>query len=117
MTDTYGGEADQEMVKGFTLLREQIKKLELQSEQFQENMLESLTKTPVQELEIEIQIAAALYNLRYILETVSTPIDTVMAESLATLILNTLVDETDHNPLIRLAIVTEFTTFESPPSA
>lgn len=111
-----GGESDQEMIEGFNVLREQIKTLELQSERFQENMLESLAKAPVQELNIEIQIAAALYNLRYIVEASSAPVNITLANSLATLLLNTLDDEPD-DPLIHRAIVTEFTTCEFPPSA
>lgn len=103
------------MRAGFDRLRQQIKTIELNTEQFQQNMLESITKTRPNERTINVQISAALHNLRCI---VGTPkIHAAMADSLATLLLNSLDDDRAADLLMHQSIVTQFTTCESLPSA
>ncbi|MDP2142375.1 MAG: TIGR02444 family protein [Gammaproteobacteria bacterium] len=105
-TNTESAQSDSEVAEGFSQLREQIKTLELQCEQFQENMLESLVKTPVQMLSTEMTIAAAVYNLRYIIEASTLPLSSALTDSLAGLVLNVL-DQADDEE-IRHAIRKEF---------
>lgn len=54
----------------YALLREELKKLELQAEQFHENMLESLVSDPAEHLETPQQQQAVTENLnRYALDS------------------------------------------------
>lgn len=89
------------------LLRQQIKSIELQCEKFQENMLETLATTPPQTLSTEIHISAAIRNLRSIVEASAVPLNGVVAESLASLILNSL--DRHEDAQILQAICTELT--------
>lgn len=84
------------------LLRQQIKSIELQCEKFQETMLETLAKTPPQNLSAEARIAAAIRNLRSIVEASAVPLNGVVAESLASLILMTLDQHEDAQILQRI---------------
>lgn len=83
-------DADDPASAAFNVLRQQIKSVELQSERFQQNMLESLVQTPVQTLSTQTSVAAAVQNLRNIVEVSALPLSVGMADNLASLILNTL---------------------------
>ncbi|MES3006959.1 MAG: TIGR02444 family protein [Pseudomonadota bacterium] len=94
----------------FYRLREQIKGLELQCEQFQENSLEALTKAPLLSLSEEMQIASAAYNLHYILlSTINSqhfPRPLQLRDFLATLVLSAL-DQDPDDLLLHQAISQE----------
>lgn len=57
--------ADENLRAQFQLLREQIKKLELEAEQFQENMLEFLVSSPARSLAAEEQQDHMRKNLQH----------------------------------------------------
>jgi uncharacterized protein (TIGR02444 family) len=92
---------------GFDHLREQIKALELQCEQFQENMLESMVQTPPQDQALERQIAAAVYNLRYFIEETCLAQNASVANRLGALVAHALVPSQEQHPWLHEAIVAE----------
>lgn len=85
----------------FDKLRQQIKSLELQSEQFQQNVLESLVVTPIQELSLEVRLSAAARNLRDIVEASAVPLNDIVVQSLSSLILHAL-DLTEDAGILQL---------------
>jgi len=96
----------------FDKLRQQIKSLELQSEQFQQNVLESLAvnlpQNQPQDLSLEVRLSAAASNLRDIVEASAVPLNEVVVQSLSSLILhafdlteNSGILQTIHNELAR----------------
>jgi len=65
MKETPPDTDDPDLKAQFVLLREEIIKVELQAEQFHENMLESLVTEPASGLPASAQSDAALYNLEH----------------------------------------------------
>jgi len=87
----------------FHRLREQIKALELQSEKFQEHTLESMVSGRELLLSVEMQIAAAVYNLHCVLlstfNSEQLPRPLPLHDFLTTLILNALDQDPDDDNL------------------
>lgn len=81
--------ADDNLRAQFQLLREQIKKLELEAEQFQENMLEFLVSSPARSLPAGEQRKRMRQNLHHYCRHIGIPVNE----------LDTLTD-----PLIRATI-------------
>ncbi len=65
MKETPPDTNDPDLQAQFVLLREEIIKVELQAEQFHENMLESLVTEPASRLSASEQSDAASYNLEH----------------------------------------------------
>ena len=71
----------------FQQLRAQIKKIELQSEKFQEEMLESFVTEKPRELALEQRIDASIVNLRLLAEHSSIAMSEPLARMLVNLVL------------------------------
>lgn len=95
--------AEEVLVEDFHRLREQIKALELQSEKFQEHTLASMVSGRELLLSVEMQIAAAVYNLHCVLlsavNTEQLPRPLPLRDFLVTLILNALDQDPDDDNL------------------
>ncbi|MDO8271891.1 MAG: TIGR02444 family protein [Gammaproteobacteria bacterium] len=95
--------AEEVLVEDFHRLREQIKALELQCEKFQEHTLESMVSGRELLLSVEMQIAAAVYNLHCVLlstfNSEQLPRPLPLHDFLTTLILNALDQDPDDNLL------------------
>ena len=75
---------------GFQHLRTQIKKIELQSEKFQEDMLESFITEAPQALTLEQRIDASVVNLRLLAERSAIVMSAPLAQTLMRLMLSVI---------------------------
>lgn len=78
----------------FQDLRQQIKKLELCSEKFQEDMLESLVSEDPQVLSLEQRTISSVANIRLLATHCSIPMSELLAQTLSELLVS-VIDDTD----------------------